>query len=67
MESWVGLGGEEGRTNIQISAEPGLNRGLCGWKAEILLTAPTMPAYLVRARMFLPMLKNNLSRVFQIW
>ena len=44
MESWVGLGGKEGYTNIQISAEPGSNWGPCGRKAEILPTAPTMPA-----------------------
>ena len=27
MESWVGLGGKEGRTNIQISAELGIEPG----------------------------------------
>ena len=35
MESWIGLGGK-GCTNIQISAEPGLNQGSFGWKAEFL-------------------------------
>ena len=34
MESLVSLGGKEGCTNIQISAEP--NWGPCGQKAEIL-------------------------------
>ena len=28
MESWVGLGGNEGRTNIQILAEPGIEPGI---------------------------------------
>ena len=46
MESWVGLDGKEGRTNIWISAEPGSNWGPCGQKAEILPTAPTMPVFL---------------------
>ena len=46
MESWVGLGGKEGHTKIQILAEPGLNRGPSRWRAEILSTAPTMPACL---------------------
>ena len=46
MESWVGLGGKEGRTNIRISAEPVSNWGPCGRKAEILPTAPTMSAQL---------------------
>ena len=27
MESWVSLGGEEGHTKIQISAEPGIEPG----------------------------------------
>ena len=27
MESWVGLGGKEGRTNIRISAKPGIEPG----------------------------------------
>ena len=44
MESWVSLGGKEGCTNIQVSAEPGWNWGPCGWNAEILQTVPTMPA-----------------------
>ena len=46
MEGWkVGLGRKEGHTNIQISAEPlGSNWRSCGRKAEILPTAPTMPA-----------------------
>ena len=46
MESWVSLGGKEGLTNIQISAEKsrGANWGPCGRKAEILPTAPTMSA-----------------------
>ena len=42
MESWDSLGGKVGRTNIQISAEPGSNWGPCGRKAEILPTAPAM-------------------------
>ena len=37
------MGRKEGHANIQISAEPGLNWGPCGWKAEILPTAPTTP------------------------
>ena len=44
MESWVGLGGKEGRTNIQISAKPGIEQGTLWLKAEILPTAPTTPA-----------------------
>ena len=43
MESWVSLN-RKGHRNIQISAEPKSNWGHCGWKAEILPTAPTMPA-----------------------
>ena len=39
-----GLGGKGGHTNIQISAEPGSNQWLSGRKAEILPSAPTMPA-----------------------
>ena len=27
MESWVGLGGKEGCTNIRISAKPGIEQG----------------------------------------
>ena len=27
MESWGSLGGKEGRTNVQISAEPGIKLG----------------------------------------
>ena len=46
MESWVGLGGKEGRTNLQISAEPGSNWGPCGRKADILPNAPTTHALL---------------------
>ena len=46
MESWVGLGYKEGHTIIQISAEPGLNWGPCGQKAEILqLCQPCPPMY----------------------
>ena len=44
MERWVSLGGKEGRTKIQISAEPGSNWRACGRKAEMLLNVPTMPA-----------------------
>ena len=44
MESRVRLGGKEGHTNIQISAEPGSNWRPFGWKAEILPTAKTTPA-----------------------
>ena len=36
MERWDSLGGKEGHTKIQISAEPGR-------KVEILTTEPTMP------------------------
>ena len=43
MENWISLG-EKGHTEIQISAEPGSNWGPCGRKAEILQTAPTIPA-----------------------
>ena len=43
MESWVGLSGKEGRTNIRILAEPVSNWEPCGRKADILPTAPTMP------------------------
>ena len=44
MESWISLGGKEGHTKIQISAKLGSNWGPCGQEAEILPTAPTMPA-----------------------
>ena len=47
MENWVGLGGKESRTNIRILAEPGSNWGPYSRKAEILPTAPTMPALYV--------------------
>ena len=42
MESLVSFGGNEGRTNFQILAEPGLNWGPCGQKAEILPSARTI-------------------------
>ena len=47
MESWGSLGGKEGHTNVQlISAEPGIETEdrPCGWKLQILPTAPTTPA-----------------------
>ena len=40
------LGGK-GHTKIQVSAEPGSNQKFSGRKAEILSTAPTMPALIV--------------------
>ena len=44
MENLVSLGGKEGRTSFQIYADEGSNLGPCSRKAEILRTAPTMPA-----------------------
>ena len=36
MESWVGIGGKEGRTNIQILAEPGIKLGILWSKGRDL-------------------------------
>ena len=45
MESWVSLGRKEGRSNVQISTEPGIKQGkLWSERAEILPTAQTTPA-----------------------
>ena len=37
---------KKGRTNNQVSTEPGSNLGPCGRKAEILPIASTLPAHL---------------------
>ena len=45
MDSWVSLGGKESRTNqFKPWKSRGSNWGPCGWKAEILSTAPATPA-----------------------
>ena len=45
MASWVSLGGKEGRTNIQISAEPGIELGTLWSESRDLTTAPIMPTH----------------------
>ena len=45
MENWVSLGGKESRTiEFKSWQSRGSNWGPCGQEAEILATAPTMPA-----------------------
>ena len=44
MERWVSLGVKEGRTNIQISAEPGIELGTL-WSEGIALTNCAKHAY----------------------
>ena len=41
------LGGKEGRTDIQISAEPGSNWGPCSREAEILKLGQPCPPMVV--------------------
>ena len=62
MESWVSLGGKEGRINIRISARPGLNWGACGRKAEILyqLRQPCPPNHPRQQHLNFPYFACNL-------
>ena len=47
MESWVGLGGKEGCTNIRISAKPGIELGTLCWEGRDLPTAQSTPAQIM--------------------
>mgnify|MGYP001794311290 CR=1 FL=1 len=50
MESWVSLGGKEGRTNVQALAELESNWIPCGRKAEILFGQLQQPKFLIALR-----------------
>ena len=63
MESWVGLGGKEGRTNIQISAEPVLNWEPCG---ILQLRQPRPPRILTLSVPVVFLNSPNLSPYFSL-
>ena len=70
MESWVSLGGKEGHTNIQISAEPGSKWGPCNQKAEILqmnVWAGTVGAVMAGIMLLNNLFIKNTRTQTQMW